>query len=122
MMAGRFLADENLPRACVAAMRTAGYDVSWICEQTTALSDEDVCRMATDQDRVIVSNDKDFGDLVMRFRKAVPGVVLVRLHGKRPEEMATLLITALAQGHEWCGYFSVVSEDAIRIRPLPTRT
>jgi hypothetical protein len=58
MMAGRFLADENLPRACVAAMRTAGYDVSWICEQTTAISDEDVCRMAMNGVGILRSSAK----------------------------------------------------------------
>lgn len=100
-------------------MREAGHDVVWVNEVASAISDDDVCRMSHDQDRIIITMDKDFGDLVMRFRKKVPGVILLRLHGKRPEEMVALVIAALGQSHEWWGYFSVIHGDAIRMRPLP---
>jgi predicted nuclease of predicted toxin-antitoxin system len=88
----RFLADENVPR---------------------------ICALAESENRIIITNDKDFGDLVMRFRLNVPGVLLLRLNGLMPNEMADLVVEAFTQDHDWINHFAVVTKETLRIRPLP---
>jgi predicted nuclease of predicted toxin-antitoxin system len=75
--------------------------------------------LALSEARIIITNDKDFGDLVMRFRIHVPGVILLRLNGLLPNEMADLVVEAFSQDHDWMNHFSVITKDAIRIRLLP---
>jgi predicted nuclease of predicted toxin-antitoxin system len=115
----KFLADENLPRICVASLRSQGFDVTWISEISASISDAEVCSLARMEDRIIITNDKDFGDLVIRDRISVPGVILLRLRGMGSSEIAAIVGQAMLQPHDWSGQFSVVSKDTIRIRQLP---
>lgn len=114
-----FLADENVPRICVTTLRDKGFDVSWISEVAASISDAEVCNLAQSAGRIIITNDKDFGDLVMRLRMAVPGVILLRLDGLLPREIADLVAAAFAQDYDWMNHFTVITTEAIRIRPLP---
>ena len=59
----QFLADENVPRAVVSALRDAGVDVAWIAESHTGADDEQVLTLAVSNGRVLVTFDKDFGEM-----------------------------------------------------------
>jgi len=115
----RFLADENFPRPALEALRKAGWDVGSIAEQCPGAPDEDVATLCAAQDRILLTFDKDFGELV--FRRGLPsgsGVVLFRLTPDSPEEAAEVAL-ALVQSHpNLTGSFCVVTRDRIRIRPL----
>jgi len=74
-MAFSFLADENVPKLCLSILREAGIDVSSIGEIAASISDAEVCSHALSECRIIITGDKDFGDLVMRQRIRVPGVI-----------------------------------------------
>ena len=60
------LADENVPGAAVARLRDAGHDVSWVSEDAPGTADPDVLERASKEDRLLVTFDKDFGDLAYR--------------------------------------------------------
>ncbi|MGJ0451676.1 MAG: DUF5615 family PIN-like protein [Methylocystis sp.] len=62
----RFLADENFPAEAVFALRRAGHDVVWICETASGASDEAVLAMATGDRRILLTFDKDFGEMAWR--------------------------------------------------------
>jgi predicted nuclease of predicted toxin-antitoxin system len=66
----RFLADENFPRPALEALRKAGWDVSSIAENCPGISDDEVIALCADQERVLLTFDKDFGELV--FRRGLP--------------------------------------------------
>lgn len=117
-MATGFLADENIPRLCLIELRESGFDVTSIAEIARSVSDSEGCAIAQSQERIIITADKDFGDLVVRERIRVPGVILLRVNHLPPKQISVLLKLTLEQNHDWYGHFSVVAEDSIRVRSL----
>jgi predicted nuclease of predicted toxin-antitoxin system len=72
------------------------------------------------EQRLVVMHDKDFGELA--FRVGLPaecGVILLRLAGDHPDVDNQRALQAIESRSDWAGHFSVVSEDRIRMRPLP---
>ncbi|MBI2392261.1 MAG: DUF5615 family PIN-like protein [Deltaproteobacteria bacterium] len=59
----RLLANENFPRQAVEALRAAGHDVAWVVEGTPSVEDRSVLQQAVAEERVLVTLDKDFGEL-----------------------------------------------------------
>jgi predicted nuclease of predicted toxin-antitoxin system len=116
----RFMADENFPRLAVAELREAGFDVAWITEEASGASDDEVLASCSADTRVLLTLDKDFGELAFRRRlSAECGVVLFRIKSQNPNEIASLVRVALSSTAEWRGHFSVVTKLGIRMRPLP---
>ena len=116
----RFLADENVPRAAVEGLRGAGHDVSWVRTEAPGASDEEVLSRARREERVLVTLDKDFGELVLkRGAGASHGVVLIRLQAAGPRQLAASVVAALSARADWEGHFSVVGEERVRMRRLP---
>ena len=116
----KFLADENFPRPALAALRQAGFDLNWIAETNSGAIDEDVLALCVLSERTLLTFDKDFGELA--YRRGLPaqcGIVLFRLTPQSPEEIAALALAAIRSQESWAGYFTVVSRDKIRMRPLP---
>jgi predicted nuclease of predicted toxin-antitoxin system len=72
----RWLADECAAAPLVAALRENGHDVVYIAEVAPRASDAEVLRLARDEARLLLTDDKDFGDLVFRQNWPVAGVVL----------------------------------------------
>ena len=60
----RFLADENFPRPALDALRKAGWEVVSIAEECPGVPDEDVAALCAAQERILLTFDKDFGELV----------------------------------------------------------
>lgn len=118
----RWLADENLPRATVAYLRDRGEDVVAISEIAPGIPDEEVIRIARDMGRMLVSFDRDHGDLI--FGRAVPppiGVIYLRLEPPLPHVLNTLLASVVAMGEAALfGQFTVVSQNGTRQRALPS--
>ena len=75
------LADENIDRSIVERLRADGHAVDWISELSPSVSDEVVLQRAADSGAVLVTEDKDFGELVYRRGLSHAGVLLVRLEG-----------------------------------------
>jgi Domain of unknown function (DUF5615) len=70
--------------------------------------------------RLIVTHDKQFGELAFRFGlPADCGVILIRLTGTGPDIDNGRVLDVLESREDWAGHFSVVTDDRIRMRPLP---
>ena len=83
----KFLADENFPRAALETLRKAGWDVVSIAESCPDISDDEVIFVCADQERVLLTFDKDFGELVFRRGlSAASGVVLFRITPESPDD------------------------------------
>lgn len=76
----KFIADEGFDREIVEALRET-YAVSYIAEIRPGADDEDILDLAEKEQRIVLTLDKDFGELVFRRHKAHAGVVLCRLAG-----------------------------------------
>jgi predicted nuclease of predicted toxin-antitoxin system len=78
-----------------------------------------VLTRATNEGRVVVTQDKDFGELAFRWGlPAASGIILVRVRGSLEARTATL-VAALESRDDWAGHFAVVEHDRIRMTPLP---
>ena len=116
----RFLADENIPRDLIAALRDGGNDVVSAKESFRAAPDRELLAFAGAEQRVIVTQDKDFGELAFRHRlPASSGVVLFRLEGKPRDEAVAHMLRVLTGRSDWAGRFAVVTGRSIRTRTLP---
>ena len=112
-----FVADEGVDRPIVESLRDDGHAVWYIAEMSPSISDEEVLQLANDQQAILVTFDKDFGELVFRQNQAAQGIVLLRLHGLSPQEKATLFLTVVHEhALELRHSFTVVTPMKIRIR------
>lgn len=112
----RFLADVNIESGIVDHLRQNGYDIKWIPDYDRHMSDEALLDMAVREERILITNDKDFGELVFRQRRSLVGVILLRAKGQRTRDKIKLLGSLLAdhQG-KIAGSLIVLSKDKIRI-------
>ena len=116
----RFLANENVPLDAISVLREKGHDIVWIRSDHPGISDEDVLSKALSEERILLTFDKDFGELA--FRSHLPakcGVILFRIQEKSSINVAKIVLSAIESRNDWAGYFSVVEEYRIRMRPLP---
>ena len=115
----KLLADENVPLRTVLALRRSGEDVLAVAEVSPGAGDEDVLRLGRTQGRVIVTFDRDYGELVFRQRLMPPaGVLYLRFVPASPEELAARVIELNASGVQLEGWFTTVSGNGIRQRPI----
>lgn len=111
------LADENIDAAIVARLRNELHDVLWVGESEPGVDDEAILALARKEERLIITADKDFGELIYRKKLAASGVVLIRLSGLPPAAKASVVSLAFANhGEEMRCAFTVVSPGAARIR------
>ena len=116
------LANENFPSLAVTAMRDAGHDVLWARSDMPGATDEEILQRAQYDKRVVITFDKDFGELAFRWGlPATCGVVLFRLKTQSPEHVRDRIVETFATRTDWTGHLFVVEEYRIRIRSLPER-
>jgi predicted nuclease of predicted toxin-antitoxin system len=115
----RWLADECVAASLVAYLRASGDDVLYVGEAAAGLSDEDVVTLASREIRLLLTEDKDFGDLVFRRKRAITGVVLMRIGPENPALKATRLAAAIERyGDGLFGRYTVIEEGRFRSRRL----
>ena len=115
----RFLANENVPRAAVMALRAAGHAVAWIRLDAPGASDREVLALASSENRVLITFDKDFGDLARNAGLSDGcGVVLFRLPMPSPATAGAAIADILTSRDDWPGHFAVVEPGRIRLRRL----
>ena len=118
----RFLANENFPGDAVAALRDGGHDVAWMRTEGPGESDQEVLARAQRERRILLTFDKDFGELAWRASlPAESGIVLFRLPMPAPARVGEALAGILAGRQDWSGNFAVVEPGRVRIRPLPPK-
>jgi predicted nuclease of predicted toxin-antitoxin system len=76
----RICANENISADCVIALRNSGHDVLWIREASPGATDDEVLACARNEERLLLTFDKDFGQLVFqRGATASHGIILLRI-------------------------------------------
>jgi predicted nuclease of predicted toxin-antitoxin system len=96
-----FLADEGVDRQIVDRLHLDGHQVAYVAEMSPGITDEAVLLESRGSASVLITADKDFGELVFRQRKASTGVLLIRLSGLTPLGKAALASEALST--TWTG-------------------
>lgn len=116
----RLLADENIPRPVVQALRGAGHDVLFVTEGFPGATDRRLLQLARDEGRMLLSYDHDFGELLFaRGLAAPPAVILLRIAAPSLAELSGIVVVLMARSDEFEGHFVVADNERIRLRALP---
>jgi predicted nuclease of predicted toxin-antitoxin system len=119
-VAVRFLADESCDFAVVKALRHAGFDVLAVVEACAGATDEEVIDLSVSDGRVLITEDKDFGQLVFAANRECAGVILVRIpHPARQALPSRIVQLVEAEGDRLEGAFVVLQSRRTRITRLP---
>ena len=112
-----FLADESVDRQIVERLRLDGHLVAYVAEMSPGIMDDTVLMESRISESVLITADKDFGELVFRQGQASTGVLLIRLWGLGPAIKAAVVSESIQEhGQELAGAFAVLSPGNIRIR------
>ncbi len=119
----RFLADENVEGLLINTLRTEGHDVAQIGRDSAGLGDHDVLARATQEQRILLTNDKDFAELAFLQRSAATGIILIRLPRSTSLEKTSRVLGVIADHADRLpGAMTVVDERGIRRRSLSLLT
>ena len=110
----KWLADENFPYPAFRVLESAGFDIKHIGVENPSVEDYSVIKISLDQNRIILTFDSDFGELVFRYGLIPPGVVYFRLTNYGLTEPATILIELVENEYVFEKYFTVIGSKTIR--------
>jgi len=114
-----FLADESVDRGIVECLRQEGHEVSYVAEMEPGLPDDAVLDAANREAALLLTADKDFGEMVFRQRRFTGGIVLLRLAGLSTDRKARAVAGAVRQQlSELPDSFTVITPGSCRRRPL----
>lgn len=115
----QFLANENFPRRIVGWLQAQGHDVTHAAIELIGASDEELLEIARTEDRILLTFDRDFGELVFHQRKRpAPGIVLFRLRQQPATVVLKFLQSFFESDPELIGYFTVAAPGQFRQTPL----
>lgn len=93
--------------------------MSWIRTDAPGSLDEEVLKRSVDEARLLLTFDKDFGELTFRAgQKASAGIILFRISLDDLDHATNLVVKTVESRLDWTGHFAVVSDKQIRIRLL----
>ena len=116
----RFLADESCDFRVVRVLRTSGHDVIAVCDIAPRADDADIIELAAHDGRIVLTEDKDFGQLVYAHGHPTSGVVFIRYPANARAGLAADIIKLVDQkGRRLSGGFVVAEPGRIRIGRTP---
>jgi predicted nuclease of predicted toxin-antitoxin system len=120
----KFLLDECLPPQMAELLRAAGHDCAHVYELGLGgQPDEQIMALADRDNRILISADTDFGELLANAPVLAPSVILLRRTNKRAGSLAAVIIANLEQVTQdlAAGALIVISDTRIRARRLPMK-
>ncbi len=113
------LADENIDQRLVSSLRLAGISVYSVAELSPGITDEEVMKLSENLGALILTDEKDFGEIVFRKQRSCRGIVLLRLTGVDYSRKADHVIQVIDRyGSEMIGKFVVITAERVRMRKL----
>jgi predicted nuclease of predicted toxin-antitoxin system len=115
----RWLCDECVDAGIVRRLRAAGHDVVFIVESARGATDDEIADFAVRESRLLLTEDKDFGEIVFRWKRRIAGLVFLRIEAERQAiKWARLEAAIAAFGDDLLGRYTVVEEARFRSRVL----
>jgi predicted nuclease of predicted toxin-antitoxin system len=115
----QFLADESCDALIVRTLREADHDVTYIAETTPGVDDETVLRQALTEERILLTEDRDFSALIFRDAQQTHGIVLIRIQpSERTQKKIRILALVNDHGKQLPGSITTLTISNIRIRKL----
>ncbi len=113
----KFLVDECTGKRLAKLLEKAGFDVVFVGDWKPSATDDEVLEKAEKEDRILITDDKDFGELIFRLGKPSKGVILLRLSTTDPMKRFRVLNEVLKLV-DVKGKFVVVGDEAVRVRKI----
>lgn len=111
----KFLVDESCDFVVVRALRQAGYDVLAVCEMAPSMADRDVIQLAGKGKRILITEDKDFGQIFYSFTGQEHTVILIRYPNNIRRKLAGDVVSLIkSYGKKITGCFVVIQPGRIR--------
>lgn len=115
----KFIADVNVEKGIVDFLRAEGYDVKWVPNIHCEIADESLLRLANKERRILITNDKDFGELTFLQKKLSAGVILIRVKGQKTNDKVKLVQKVLKDHRDKLpNHFVVVNRTKFRFIPM----
>lgn len=115
----KFLANVNIEKPIIDFLIEMGFDVKWVTDIDKQMSDTCVFEIANREQRIVLTNDKDFGEIAFLQKKISYGILLLRIKGQSSSEKITVLKNILEKYYDKISnHFTVVTKEKIRIIPL----
>ena len=116
----RFLANENFPLPSIKLIREAGYEVKSISQDTPGISDEEVLEQAVREKLIILTFDRDYGELIFKYkRKTPPAIIYFRTKGTSPKSAGETFLHIICDNTlSLYGFFTVIEDTGIRQRKI----
>ena len=115
----RFVVDESTGAAVADYLRRSGHDLLVVAEAMPQADDADILTRATAEERIVITNDKDFGELVFRSGQVHCGILLLRLRDESAASRVRVVKSVLdGYGDRLAGHFVVATERSVRVRPV----
>ena len=112
----RFLVDECTGSIVARWLRDQGHDVFSVFDEARGITDDVVLARACAEDRILITSDKDFGELVFREGLSHRGVVLLRLdHPAAANQIVALTRLLAGYADRLAGRFAVLTETRVRV-------
>jgi predicted nuclease of predicted toxin-antitoxin system len=113
----RFLADESVDIPVFLFLKERGFDIEHVAHISNGLDDDRVLRLAFSGKKILLTVDKDFGDLAFKFKRPSHGIILYRLEGMTNQEKALIVDGVLRNfSSKLEGAFTVISSKQVRVK------
>jgi predicted nuclease of predicted toxin-antitoxin system len=115
----KFIADEGFSFPITSILREKGYDVIWIGDVAPGVDDAKVFEISRKEGRIILTEDKDFGELAIRFKCKTSGIILLRIEPEQKELREEKMLELFRDfSDKLKGHLIIVDEQKIRFRKI----
>lgn len=113
------IADENVDIALIKKLQRSGLNVFSILENQPGITDEEVLSIANSHKAIILTEDKDFGELTYKRKIQNYGIILIRLSNMTRNERNELVVNMIISNFKRMqNHFVVFSNQGLRIKSL----
>lgn len=112
----KFIVDECTGPTVAKWLASEGHNILSISPDRKGISDKEILKIAVSEERILITNDKDFGELIFKNRQSHCGVIFLRLTDETSRNKV-LVLKNLTQNHQQIiekGHFVVMPEKSIR--------
>ena len=115
----KFIGDVNVEKPIIDYLLASGYNTKWIPDLDCGMVDQKLLEIANREKRILITNDKDFGELTFRQKRISTGIILFRVKGENSRYKIRMLHKLLLSHiNRLRGYFIVVTRRKIRFIPM----
>ncbi|MEE8481246.1 MAG: DUF5615 family PIN-like protein [Desulfobacterales bacterium] len=111
----KFIADVNIEKGIVDFLLESGYDVKLIPDYDCGITDDELLEIANEEQRILITNDKDFGELTFLQKKHSTGIILIRIKEQQTSVKLELIRKLLLKYREKISsHFIVITKTKFR--------